>query len=80
MLPSCCLQQLPLLAGYICLARVGHHFPSLVFQAETADKVLNETAFHLPLLSAIFLIAGFQCDLRASRKGGNGKTLVLLSN
>ena len=31
-------------------------------------------------LSAIFLIAGFQCDLRASREGGNGKTLVLLSN
>lgn len=31
-------------------------------------------------LSAIFLIAGFQCDMRASRKGGNGKTLVLLSN
>lgn len=31
-------------------------------------------------LSAIFLIAGFQCDLRASREGSNGKTLVLLSN
>lgn len=31
-------------------------------------------------LSAIFLIAGFQFDLRASREGGNGKTLVLLSN
>lgn len=31
-------------------------------------------------LSAIFLIAGFQFDLRAGREGGNGKTLVLLSN
>lgn len=31
-------------------------------------------------LSAVFLITGFQCDLRASREGGNGKTLVLLSN
>lgn len=31
-------------------------------------------------LSAVFLIASFQCDLRTSREGGNGKTLVLLSN